>query len=1188
MFQNLLQFEWRYHSKQTSFIVFFLLFLGYGALAIPAAFQYLENSTMYNDAYNLTFLTGIISLGSIFSCMFFCVNGILRDVSNRAEELIFSTGIKKFNFFISRFSGVLLITLLISSISLLGVFIGTLFADLDPNKLHHFDLSHYLWPWLTIILPNVFICTAILFSVTILRRNAISTYVTGILIIAINWISGFYINSPLVGGSSLSSPEILNIATVTDLLGLAAFFEQSQFLTPIEKNDHLLSMSGHFLLNRVLWTALGSALLFGAYQLFSFRKISKKVKKEESISEESDRSTKYVPVAITSDSSKIRLAAFKNLVKLDLKSTFSSIPFLAIIAIWIVMLSIAFNYSINGREVYGAKYPSTDLLLGLIVEILPVLGLLLVVFFSGELVWKTRSNNFHEIIDATPISNGIFFLSKFFVLALIPMLLIFSAILVGIVFQVCNGYYDFQFELYLSTFYYAGLQLVLYAVFALLVQSVVSNKYLGMIISGFIMLLFGPLSSSLGLEHPLFLFNNLPSMARAHSDFTGYGQFITKFNWLALYWTALAGVFVLLSFKSWKRGTDASIKTFLRAIWSKREKMIAGSLVVLFISFGGYIYYNINVVNEYIVADEEYDFNENYERKYKKYDALAVPQLVSVNTNMDIYPEDNKYTVVANNLIANKSAKPMNEIFVTAPKPLKSLTIEQANQVFHDSVLNTYLFEMKTPLIPNQELKMQYSLVVNGTSFNINNAIASNGTYIRTPQFSPYLGYVNQFEINNDYERERRGLAQRDNPVVNDKHLQMGGKFNYETARFETVISTSSDQVAFSSGELVKQWKSNDRSYYHYKSADKIDNMTTYFSARYKVEKVEHRGVSIEIYYHPDHYRNVPEMLKVTKATIDYCTDNFGTYPHKYLRIGEMSKFGGSNGQAMPGVISINERIFKKNIKDPEFFNVVARVLIHEVAHQWWGYLLTPKRINGSMILSESFAKYSETVILEKLYGKAMVRQLSEYTVRRYFSGRSNATEVEPPLYLCQHQQYLAYSKGAIVMSAIKDLIGETALNSTLKNLVTKYHHSPMVTTLDLLEELYVAAPTKHHELIDDWMKRVITYELGITNASYRRKNNDTYEITYSIDAQRYETNDAGKEVEIGMDEVIKIGVFTRDPKEINNEDDILYLKSHLINKKEMEFKIIVDEIPSYISIDPFFTRLDRNALNNIKLVSPE
>ena len=43
-----------------------------------------------------------------------------------------------------------------------------------------------------------------------------------------------------MGGSSLSSPEIISKAALIDIFGLTPFFEQTQFLTPVEKNDYLL------------------------------------------------------------------------------------------------------------------------------------------------------------------------------------------------------------------------------------------------------------------------------------------------------------------------------------------------------------------------------------------------------------------------------------------------------------------------------------------------------------------------------------------------------------------------------------------------------------------------------------------------------------------------------------------------------------------------------------------------------------------------------------------------------------------------------------------------------------------------------------------------------------------------------------------------------------------------------------
>jgi aminopeptidase N len=305
------------------------------------------------------------------------------------------------------------------------------------------------------------------------------------------------------------------------------------------------------------------------------------------------------------------------------------------------------------------------------------------------------------------------------------------------------------------------------------------------------------------------------------------------------------------------------------------------------------------------------------------------------------------------------------------------------------------------------------------------------------------------------------------------------------------------------------------------------------------------------------------------------------------LRIGEVSTFAGSNGQAMPGVVSINENIFKKNIQNPASFNVIARLLTHEISHQWWGLLLTPKRIEGAKFMSESLAKYSETVILEKLYGKAMVNRLSEQTLRNYFSGRSRARASEPALYLTAHENYLAYSKGAIVLNAIKELIGEDTLNKALKTLLIKHKNGATATSLDFLDELYQVTPKEKHILIDDWTKRVITYDFSIKTATYKKLSENKYEMKATISAQRYQTTKNGKEEKILINELITIGVFNKSLTNFN-KNEALYLKSRLINKNEIEFSCIVNEVPKYISIDPYITRLDRTISDNRKMIELE
>ena len=50
---------------------------------------------------------------------------------------------------------------------------------------------------------------------------------------------------------------------------------------------------------------------------------------------------------------------------------------------------------------------------------------------------------------------------------------------------------------------------------------------------------------------------------------------------------------------------------------------------------------------------------------------------------------------------------------------------------------------------------------------------------------------------------------------------------------------------------------------------------------------------------------------------------------------------------------------------------MVAKRVIHEVAHQWWGHTLSAKPVAGGSLFVEGFAKYTEAVVMEKMYGKS-------------------------------------------------------------------------------------------------------------------------------------------------------------------------------------------------------------------------
>ncbi|KZS39827.1 hypothetical protein AWE51_09265 [Aquimarina aggregata] len=1190
MFTQLFKFEWQYHSKQLSFYIFSIVFFVFGFFMSSRGRLGGSEIVQSNSPYQISFFIGMFSLVSVFAIMFYCVNAMVRDRQYHTEGIIHSTPIKKHYFYWSRFSGVFLISLLVMTLALVGFGIGTFFPS-QPEKFTPFTIVPYIWVWLTILLPNLFILVSLLFSIASLSRKALTIYIGAIFIYALYWACSIFLNSPMLAQAVAPSPENMIIAALADPFGLSAFFEQTMYWTPHQKNSQLLSFSGYFFWNRSIWTLFSLFLLGLTFRLFSFRKGSQKIKQSKTPSIIYPLTKKYTPVLTSPKTKKAQLISLLSLTKLELSTIFKSLPFIAVLLIWIlIVVTEIYSRVFEGGSYYDSLYPVTYLLIELTKEVLPILGLILIIFYSGELVWKEQNLNFNGIVDTTPTANSTFFFSKYIALLVLPMLLILINILISVSFQIIGNYFHFEWRQYINLFYFQGVEMIFYGVLALCIQNILPNKYIGMFVSAILIFVFGStLSSFIGIEHPLLKLGRTPLVQ--YNDLSEYGYYLKPFHWYTLYWLALGGFFVLLAFKLWRRGSIVNLRSRLHRLfynWTKFEKSIFISSILLLIGSGSFIFYNVNVVNEYASTNKQLDLAQAYELKFKQYDTLEELYPVDIKTTVDIYPNEQKYTVKADYILSNKSDTKITTVFISPRKPLQSVFLENAILIEYDSIFKTHLFKLENPLLPGEKIRFKYQIIVKNEGFDTKNDIVNNGSYLLHSSFEPSLGYKNSKEIKNADERKKRGLPKLEKE--NTENIDLHGTPDNLIGRvsFQTLVSTQSDQIAIAPGNLISTWKKDDRNYYHYKTNNKVSPLLGYFSGRYEVQKEKYNGVSIEQYFHPKHNMNISSTMKATKETLAYCIKNFGNYSFDHLRIAEIPSHWTFGGQAMPGTISmVEDNFYLLDQRNTHVFDLVAKRTIHEVAHQWWGHILVPKMTVGAGFFIEGLAKYTEIVVMEKYYGKGVLWNLSENANNRYFTGRSHTSEPEPPAYLSNGQSYLQYGKDHTIMLALKELIGSEKINTVLQKMVSKYGYKDEfeIVTLDFLEELYQVTPHKYHDLIDDWFKRIITYELKIGNTSHKKLQNGQYEIILDVITKRFETKKQGEDLEIPIKEPIQIGVFRKHPKKVGLDDDILYLKAHQFNKHKSQIKIIVDDIPSYIAIDPYGTRLDKNRIDNIKKV---
>ena len=1182
MFTRLLKFEVFYQLKQRAFPIFTVLFLFLGVFVGRQGFA--PTGVNYNSVYQVYFHTSLFTLGSVFIIMFFAISAMLRDKHHNMELLIYSSSIQKAHYFWSRFTGMFIFSVLAFTPFILGYIFGNYFSDLDAERLGDFQLLTYVQPWLYIVAPNIFVCSAIVFSVCTLTKNSTATYVSAVFVYMLYFVSSLFLNSPLLAQAVPASPESMAIAAIADPFGIAAFFEQTQYWTPFQKNSQLLSFSGLFLWNRLIWIVVGLGILFGTYSLFSFRKISKKVKKAKKVTGQTTQLVAYRPLK-TLHNFKAQYLAFFSLLKMELKSVFKSLPFIAVLIMWLaIVFSELYSTVISGGEYGVSQYPFTDQLISLIVNPLTLFSLILIIFYCSEIVWKERSINFHLIVDALPTKNGVFFLSKFFAILLLPVILITTGIIMCILFQIGLNYTNFEFGQYASLYYHYGLQLGVFSMIGLFISSLAKSKYLGMGVFGLFVLL-SLKSDAIGLEHPLTSLGFIPRIS--YSNMNGFYGGSNLYNHLAIYWLASGLLIGLVSFKTWNRGVTANYSTklkLLRSGFTNFQKISFSFLIIVFLSFGSAVFYNLNIVSDYLTTDGSLEFREQYEKKFKLYEDLVRPYSISRKTEVAIFPEERRYTIKADYVLKNGGEQPITKVFVTQRLPLETIAIENANLVTHDSVYGIYIFQFEKPLQPNHTVGYNFELKHHHKGYEEDKTIVNNGTYITHTNFEPILGYSSGLEITDKVEREKRNLPKREVEIISDEHIALED-FNNEKTDFETIVSTSSKQTALSSGNLVKKWSENNRNYFHYKTKNKVIPMIAYFSADYKTKKVDYKGISIEQYFDEAHSFNIEDIENSTKRTIDYCEENFGDYAFDHIRIAEVPSHWSFGGFAHPGMISmVEDRLYLVDVRREETFNLVAKRVIHEVAHQYWGHTLSAKPVAGGSILIEGFAKYTEAVVMEKMFGKRAVYELSENARRRYFSGRSYATDLEPPVYKVLGQGYISYGKTLNVMLALRDLIGEEQVNRVLKKITDTYRNSDTLeaNTIEFLDMVYNVTPKEHHHLIDDWFKKIITYHLSIEESSYEELENGTYEITATVKSRRFETIGKGEIIQIGINEPIKIGAFKTHPSMVKEDSSVLYYESNQINKEITEVKFIVSEIPDYIAIDPYGTRSDENLVDNI------
>lgn len=251
--------------------------------------------------------------------------------------------------------------------------------------------------------------------------------------------------------------------------------------------------------------------------------------------------------------------------------------------------------------------------------------------------------------------------------------------------------------------------------------------------------------------------------------------------------------------------------------------------------------------------------------------------------------------------------------------------------------------------------------------------------------------------------------------------------------------------------------------------------------------------VSVEYYCQPGKeddikraFGKTPQMMRVFSEYLKY------PYPHKkYAQIAAADFIYG--GMEHTTCTTQTDIVLQDPISHAETPYRPQELASHELAHQWFGDLLTCKDWSQSW-LNESFATHFEYVWIESQGGKDEYDYFRYLDMLMYFDEDKNRYRrpIVSNLYDIPGDLFdrTLYQKGALVLALLRDTLGDEAFRNALAHYVNKHAHQA-VQTEDLITAIRERTGKNVTKFFDQWVYEAGFPELKVS-VHYNSKGKNT------------------------------------------------------------------------------------------------
>jgi aminopeptidase N len=206
----------------------------------------------------------------------------------------------------------------------------------------------------------------------------------------------------------------------------------------------------------------------------------------------------------------------------------------------------------------------------------------------------------------------------------------------------------------------------------------------------------------------------------------------------------------------------------------------------------------------------------------------------------------------------------------------------------------------------------------------------------------------------------------------------------------------------------------------------------------YDVAFEDHGGYRVECYANKSSGPAIEDIPKQMEALLDYYTSRWMPLPIHSIAV---SPIPAQLGQGFPGLIYLSNVSYARpedrpvNLRTPTYDKFFSDLLLpHEVAHQWWGNIVTSAEYRSAWI-NEAFANYSALQFVEKNRGLPSADSiLNDYRNDLVSDRTGKSADSYGPLELGIRLMDLAspgvwhtitYEKGTWVMHMLHERLGD-------------------------------------------------------------------------------------------------------------------------------------------------------------------